>query len=282
VLLRYDPRPALRLSLNLRQAAVPDQHPPLAPALGLEWDLLPEPAAAVARRQLTFRASAARSYRAATLNERYWPTGNPSILPETGWGYEAGLRYETTPTGPSRWQTELTAHRQLVDNWVQWVPTAIGFSPRNLRQVLAQGLELSSRLQRQLGRWQLVGRGSYALTQARKQRGYAADAEPVGHQLAYVPLHAAATSAEATWRGHWLLNAGTSFSSYRYTTAGADDFLPAYWLAQAGLGRHFDCGPARLTLLVQGYNLTNARYQTYLNHAMPPRSGLVSLRLAYR
>ena len=284
-LFRYDPRPALRLSLNLRQAAVPDQRPPLAPALGLEWDLLPEPTAAadaVASRQLTVRASAARSYRAATLNERYWPTGNPFIRPETGWGYEAGLRYEAAPLGPGRWRTELTAHRQLVDNWVQWVPTAIGFSPRNLRLVLAQGLELSSSLERQWRQWQGTVRGTYALTQARKQQGYAADAEPIGNQLAYVPLHAATASAEATWRGHWLLSTGASFSSFRYIRAGADDFLPAYWLVQAGLGRHFDTGPVRLTLLVQGHNLANARYQTYLNHAMPPRSVLVSLRLARR
>lgn len=283
-LLRYDPRPALRLSLNLRQAAVPDQHPPLAPALGLEWDLLPEALAdaTAAGSQLTFRASGARSYRAATLNERYWPTGNPNVLPETGWGYEAGLRYEAAPARLGRWRTELTAHRQLVDNWVQWVPTPIGFSPRNLRLVLAQGLELSSRLEQRWRQWQGTVRATYALTQARKQQGYAADAEPVGNQLMYVPLHAATASAEATWRGHWLLSAGSSFSSFRYTTAEATEFLPGYWLAQAGLGRHFDYGAARVTLLVQGYNLTNVTYQTYLNHALPPRSVLVSLRLARR
>ena len=283
-LFRYDPRPALRLSLNLRQAAVPAQRPPLAPALGLEWDLLPEPTAkaAAASRQLTLRASAARSYRAATLNERYWPTGNPFIQPETGWGYETGLRYEAAPVGLGRWRTELTAHRQLVDNWVQWVPTAIGFSPRNLRLVRTQGLELTTSLERQGRQWQGSVRATYALLQARKQQGYAADAEPIGNQLAYVPMHAATASAEATWRGHWLLSTGASFSSFRFTTAGADDFLPAYGLVQAGLGRHFDAGPVRLTLLVQGYNLANAPYQTYLNHAMPPRSVLTSLRLAHR
>ena len=97
-------------------------------------------------------------------------------------------------------------------------------------------------------------------------------------QLAYVPLHAATASAEATWRGQWLLSAGASVASYRYTTAGADDFLPGYGLLQAGLGRHLACGPLRLTLLAQGYNLTNTAYQTYRNHALPPRSFQVSLR----
>ena len=40
-LLRYDPRPALRLSANLRQAALPAGLAPLTPTLGAEWDLLP-------------------------------------------------------------------------------------------------------------------------------------------------------------------------------------------------------------------------------------------------
>jgi iron complex outermembrane receptor protein len=284
-LLRYDPSPTLRLNLNVRQAAVPDQRPPLAPALGAEWDVYQQAAAQLGEaptRLLTLKASAARSYRAATLNERYWPTGNPSILPETGLGYEAGLQYEAALTRRWHWRTELTAYRQLVDNWVQWVPTPIGFSPLNLRLVRTQGLEISTELRRQQGQWQTAFRATYALTQARKQQGYAADAEPVGNQLAYVPLHAATASAEATWRGHWLLNAGANFSSYRFTTPGANDFLPAYALVQAGLGRHFDQGAARFTLLVQATNLTNARYQTYLNHAMPPRAFQVSLRVAKR
>ncbi|MDB5235373.1 MAG: hypothetical protein JWR44_2366 [Hymenobacter sp.] len=284
-LLRYDPRPTLRLNLNVRQAAVSQQRPPLAPAAGLEWDLYRLAAAeagTLPQRVLTFKASAARSYRAATLNERYWPTGNPFILPETGWGYETGLQYEAALGTRAHWRAELTAHRQLVDNWVQWVPTPIGFSPLNLRLVRTQGIELNSSLEQKADLWQTVFRATYAFTQAQKQRGYAADAEPIGNQLAYVPLHAATASAEATWRGRWLLNAGANFSSYRYTTASANEFLPAYCLVQAGLGRHFGSGPVRLTLLLQGYNLTNARYQTYLNHAMPPRSFMVSLRVAKR
>ena len=280
-LLRYDPRPTLRLSLNMRQAAVPDQRPPLAPAAGLEWDLLGDPKSA-STQLLTLKASAARSYRAATLNERYWPTGNPNILPETGWGYEAGLRHEATGPGRPTWHSELTTYRQLVDNWVQWVPTAVGFSPRNLRLVRTQGLELSTGLCWQRRRWQAAVRAAYAYTQAHKLRGYSADAEPVGNQLAYVPPHTATVSAELTWRGHWLLSAGSSFGSYRYTGADARDYLPAYALLQAGLGRHFDCGPARLTVLAQAFNLTNTAYQTYRNHAMPPRAWQLSLRLARR
>jgi vitamin B12 transporter len=277
-LLRYDPLPALRLSLNLRQALVPAQHPPLAPTAGAEWDFWH----LADRHTFTLKASAARSYRAATFNERYWPTGNPQILPETGLGFEAGLLHATYAAAPLHWRSELTAYRQVVDNWVQWVTTSIGSSPRNLRQVLTQGIEANTTAEWRRPGYQAALRASYAYTEARKQRGYAGDADPTGNQLPFVPLHAASLSTEQTWRGRWLLNAGGSFSSYRYVTAGADEFLPAYFLLQGSLGRYFLLGPARLTLLVQGYNLTNAIYQTYNDRAMPPRSGVLSLRVSWR
>ena len=277
-LLRYDPTPTLRLTANLRQAFVPGQRPPLAPTAGAEWDFWRR-----ARHTLTLKASASRSYRAATLNERYYsPGGNPNLRPETGVGYELGLLHETDATARLHWRNELTAYRQVVDNWVQWLPVVGGYSPRNLRLVRTQGLEASTSVGYQRPRYVAAVRASYALTQAQKQQGYLGDDDPLNTQLAYVPLHAASLSTEHTWRGHWLLSAGGSFSSYRYTTVSANDFLPGYFLLQGSLGRHFDVGRARLTLLVQGYNLTNTRYQTYAARAMPPRSGVLSLRVAWR
>ncbi|MBD2724719.1 TonB-dependent receptor plug domain-containing protein [Hymenobacter armeniacus] len=280
-LLRYDATPTLRLTANLRQAVVPDQRPPLAPTAGAEWDLWQ-----TETNTITLKASASRSYRAATLNERYYrPGGNPGLLPETGVGYEAGAVYDHQAAGPARlhWRTELTAYRQLVDNWVQWIPGAGGFySPRNLRLVRTQGLEASTALDWKRPRYEAAVRASYALTQAHKQQGYLGDDDPLDTQLAYVPLHGATLSTEHTWRTHWLLSASGSFSSYRYTTVSANDFLPGYFLLQGSVGRHLTVGQARFTLLVQGYNLTNTRYQTYAGRAMPPRSAVLSLRVAWR
>ena len=287
-LLRYDVRPALRLSANLRQAAVPDQRPPLAPTLGVEWDIFgnedaPERPTSPPH-HFTFKASAARSYRAATLNERYWsPGGNPDLRPETGLGYEAGLLHEVgTAAGRWHWRAEATAYRQVVDDWVQWVPGAGGFySPRNLRRVRTQGVEVTALAEWRQPRYHAALRGSYAYTSAQKQQGYANDADPLNQQLAYVPPHAATLSTEHTWRGHWLLSLGASFSSYRYTTTSATDFLPGYGLLQGSVGRHLAWHRARLTLLLSGTNLTNTTYQTYATRAMPPRAGTLSLRVGF-
>ncbi|MET4105429.1 TonB-dependent receptor [Hymenobacter sp. UYP22] len=278
-LLRYDPRPRLRLSLNLRQAVLPDRRPPLTPTLGAEWLALE-----AGLHTLTAKGSASRSYRAPTLNERYWrPGGNPNLLPEESLGYEGGLVHTLTAAPAHlRLQTELTGYRQLVDNWVQWTPGATYWSPRNLRQVRAQGLEASTQLGWQPGAYHLQTRASYGFTQSVKTQGVASDADPVGRQLPFVPLHTAAFSTDHTWHG-WQLSTTLTFTGYRYTDASATDYLPSYWLLNAALGRTLAVRPDwRLQVLAQGYNLSNTAYQSYQNRAMPLRSGSLSLRVLWR
>ncbi|GAA4377374.1 TonB-dependent receptor [Hymenobacter koreensis] len=279
-LLRYDPTARLRLTLNARQAALPDRQPPLTPTFGAEWEVWRN-----THQQLWLKASTARGYRAPTLNERYWrPGGNPNLIPETSMGGESGLHYEglLTATGKLSLQADISAYGLLVDDWVQWIPNADGvWSPRNLRRVRTQGLEAST-----LAQWQPVvgytlraGAG-YAFTQAQKVSGYLADEDPVGVQLPYVPLHAASLHTDHDWHG-WLLMASGAFTGFRYTSASATEYLPSYLLFNGSVGRRFSVGRWQLTALLQGYNLGNADYQNYDARAMPPRSGALSLRAAW-
>jgi vitamin B12 transporter len=288
-LLRYDPRPGLRLSANLRQAALPAGLAPLTPTVGLEWDLLravstldslaPAPS-------LTLKASAARTYRAPTLNERYWrPGGNPDLLAESGHGFEVGLRHRVGLANHLLLESELTAFTQLVDNWVQWLPLGLNgaYSPRNLRQVRSQGLEASTALRLRQGRYQAAARLAYGLTQTRKTQGVAADTDPTGIQLAYVPLHRVNLTTYHQWRG-WLASAAYTFTSFVYTDASGSDFLPSGGLLSATLGRTVAL-PGRttsLTLLVQSTNLLNRTYESYPARPAPPRAYSVSLRFNYR
>ncbi|GAA4014801.1 TonB-dependent receptor plug domain-containing protein [Hymenobacter fastidiosus] len=282
-LLRYDPAPTLRLTLNVRQALLPGRRPPLTPTVGAEWQL-----ARSARQVVVAKASVSRSYRAPTLNERYWrPGGRPDLLPENSLGYEAGLRQELTPIGQPRLslQTELTAYHQLIHDWVQWTPGPGGiWSPRNLRQVRARGAEASTRLDWQApgSRYSLATGLSYAFTQSVKLRGTTTDVDPVGQQLPYVPQHSAAFTTQHTWRG-WQAGTTLTFTGFRFTDASATTFLPSYTLVNASAGYTLRKDQAwTLTLLAQGYNLTNLMYQSYAYRAMPLRSAALSLRVAWR
>jgi vitamin B12 transporter len=305
-LLRYDPRPALRLSANLRQAALPAGLAPLTPTVGAEWDLLrPQPPAAspdssaassaanqalvhlpirLFTHQLTAKASAARSYRAPTLNERYWqPGGNPDLRPESGFGYEAGLRHRLAGPGNATLETELTAFRQEVNDWVQWLPGARTgvWSPRNLRRVRSQGLEASMALRVRRGRYTGSAQLAYHFTDTRKVQGAADDPDPVGVQLAFVPRHQGSFSTDHRWRG-WLASSTLVLTSFRYTNASGDVFLPGTALLGATLGRTLP-GPAgtRLLLLAQAYNLLGQSYESYPGRPAPPRSIGGSLRVDF-
>ncbi|GAB2950174.1 TonB-dependent receptor [Hymenobacter coalescens] len=277
-LLRYDPTARLRLTLNARQAVLPGRRPPLAPTAGLEWQ-----AWATARQQLWLKASAARSYRAPTLNERYWrPGGRPDLRPETSLGGDLGLHYEgLSANGRLGLQADVTAFHLRVDDWVQWLPNSAGtWTPQNLRQVRSRGAEVSIQARYQAGAYVLSPKAGYALTQTQKLRGYPADEDPAGVQLAYVPLHAGNLALDQHWKG-WSLSGTLMLTSYRYTTASATDFLPGYALLHATTGRSFRLAGWQLTALVQGFNLTNTAYQNYAFRAMPLRSGALSLRASW-
>ncbi|AYA38410.1 TonB-dependent receptor [Hymenobacter oligotrophus] len=276
-LLRYDPTARLRLTLNARQAVLPGRRAPVAPTLGAEYQLWRRQ-----QQQLWLKANAARSYRAPTLNERYWGgVERQELLPETGVGYEGGLHYEALlgTQLPVALQADLTAYSLLVDNWVEWIE-APTLAPRNVRRVRSRGLEASTQAQLHLGRYWLSATAAYAYTQARKVSGYAADLDPIGNQLRYVPLHSASVGTQHAWR-NWQLTLNGVFTGYRYTTASADDYLPGYALLHASAGRTMHLGRYTLTGLVQGYNLTNKSYQNYAGRAMPGRSALLSLRLGW-
>ncbi|TGE19941.1 TonB-dependent receptor plug domain-containing protein [Hymenobacter elongatus] len=291
-LLRYDPLATVHLTANLRQAVVLDNRigslgeaarsgkwAPLAPTLGAEWRVWQTPT-----HTLAAKASASRGYRAPTLNERYWrPGGNPNLQPESSLGYEGGVEHQWQPTTGSRVHTELTAYRQVVNNWVEWTthPTQSYDTPQNLRQVLTQGLEASTQLAWQRQRYHLAARAAYSFTQAEKLRGYANDLNPTGRQMRYVPLHTAAFTTDQTWHS-WQLTTSFTATGYRFTDNSATDFLPSYTLLNATLAHTFAVAPTwRLTVVAQGFNLTNTVYQNYAYRAMPGRSAVLSVRVAW-
>ena len=286
-LFRFDPRPGLRLTANVRQAVLPAGLAPLTPTAGLEWDLFSTVIDSLrggAGQQLTAKASAARSYRAPTLNERYWlPGGNPNLRPELGFGHEVGLQHHLVDIHGTALTTELTYFRQDVDDWVQWLPSAgTGiWSPRNLRRVRSQGLEASTALRRSVGRYTGAVQLAYHFTHTRKTRGTAADSDPVGVQLAFVPLHQASLSTDHRWQD-WLLSTTFVFTSFRYINASGTDFLPGTGLLGATLGRTLR-GPSgtSLLLLLQATNLFNQAFDSYPGRPAPPRAFGASLRLGW-
>ncbi len=291
-LLRYDPRASLRLTGNLRQALLPAGLAPLTPTAGAEWDIFSQPAptpdsitsSPSVPHQLTLKANLARTYRAPTLNERYWrPGGNPNLLPESGGGAEVGLRYQRALSRATAFTGAVTAYSQTVNEWVQWLPNERGiYTPRNLRQVRSQGLEAALELRYGRGRYAAHGRARYAFTSTQKTQGTPDDPDPTGQQLAFVPLHQLSLSLDQTW-GSWQLCTTLGRTGLVYVDNSGLGYLPAYWPLAATAGYTLrGAGPLAFTALVQGSNLLNLSYYTYSARPAPPRALLVSLRVGWR
>ena len=265
----------------MRRAVLPGQVVPLTPALTADWLALPAAG-------LHLWASAARAYRAPTLNERYWsPGGNPDLLPETSAGYQVGAsigpqRSAENATWPAFFRAEIVAFDQRIREWVQWTPDAgTGlWSPRNLRRVRSRGAE--GTLEVALPGRQTTLRLAGQLLETRKTAGLATDPAPAGIQLPYVPARTgSATLAYARPLGRRLTlgaDANATVSSQRTTNAAGTETLPAYGLLHAGLrGAWHRPATATVSLRLDAFNLLDTDYQSQTNRPMPGRAWQLTL-----
>ncbi len=94
---------------------------------------------------LSIKASVGRAYRAPTYNDLYWPEdgyvgGNPNLLPETAWAYEAGLTFISEQRDI---QAELNIFQKKVKDLINWAPDSAGvWRPINIGSAQVEGIEV--------------------------------------------------------------------------------------------------------------------------------------------
>jgi outer membrane cobalamin receptor len=95
--------------------------------------------------EINFHASVGRAYRAPTYDDLYWPEdayvgGNPDLIPETAWAYEAGLRF-MNEEGDT--QAELNIFRKNVSHLINWATDSEGiWRPSNIGSARVDGIEV--------------------------------------------------------------------------------------------------------------------------------------------
>ncbi|QXD17069.1 TonB-dependent receptor [Rhodocaloribacter litoris] len=261
--------PALRLDVY----ALPEgaRTAALSPRLGLNLRPLD-------RDGLRLKASAGRAFRTPTFNDRFWqPGGNPTLRPEHGWTFDAGLLlHHRTPGADLRAEVSAFLHR--LRDQIIWRPVAGGYyAPANFSRVRTRGLEVSAEARLRPGRRNLLEAGLfYAHTDARDRSdpGTASFDRP----LRYVPRHQLKLYA-GFGRAPLQLDVTARYVGRRFVTADGRQALDPYWVTDAQLRLFGGLPPARLTLALVLENVFDRTYEGIKGYPMPPRTFRLRLLL---
>ncbi len=270
-----DFRKRLRINLLLRAEMTDGVILPVMPLFGMNYRLM--------KRELLYvRANISRNYHLPTLNDLYWsPGGNPELKPEEGLQTEGGLNY-IKKLSTLTLSTDFSVYVSWVKNWIQWVPGNFQYwSPQNIAEVYARGLEFTFRVQGTKGNFSYYGFAEYAYSKTTNESPVAERAGYDGKQLIYIPVHSANGFFHAGYKGFYLgwnihftgkqntsLSSGESYS----------DTLPAYLLNDVSAGKIIKFKKTRFELRFRVNNLFDENYQAVLWRAMPGRNYELSVK----
>jgi len=284
-------RPARRLGafLGNRSELVDGTFIPLIPSFGIEYS----PAF---RFPLLLKSTVARNYRFPALNDLYWvPGGNPELLPEKGFSFEAAVELGSRKNDAGKtMHLSLTGFYMLIHDWIEWRPGSRSYywEPVNIGLVRSRGVELLADWKKKLGpSWQLKFNASYGLTRASDESEVSVLDETRGQQLIYIPLHRATLNGELKYRNLWLrLSVPYTGRIYTSSTGTVKDevYLPEassnemlinpVLLFNISSGASIETPAGEFELGLSCRNLFDTPYTAVLNRPMPGRWLTLSLQ----
>ena len=266
---KLQPNERIGMSMVLREEMYCENWTPFIPALFIDGVISK-------KGNIMFKASASRNFRFPTLNDLYFlPGGNPDLKKECGWTYDVGVSFAFgkenvySLTGSANW---FDSH---VEDWILWLPTTKGFfSPRNIKDVHAYGVELQSDFNISLGKdWLLGLNGTFSWTPSINEgEPFSPADQSVGKQLPYVPEWSSTITGRLAWK-KWSLLYKWCYYSQRYTMSSNDisltGKLPSYFMNNLTIERGIPLKWADLSLKGAVNNLFNEEYLSVLSRPMP-------------
>ena len=266
---KWQPNDRIGMSVVLREEMYGESWTPLIPAFFIDGIVSK-------RGNIMLKASTSRNFRFPTLNDLYFlPGGNPDLRRESGWTYDIGMSFAIgkedvySLTGSVNW---FDSH---VKDWILWLPTTKGFfSPRNVKDVHAYGLEWKGDFKVILGKdcsLSLDGTLSWTPSINEGEPMSPAD-QSVGKQLPYVPEWSSSISGRLLWK-RWSLLYKWCYYSKRHTMSSNDisltGRLPEYYMSNVTIERGVSLKWAELSLKGAINNLFNEEYLSVLARPMP-------------
>ncbi len=261
-------------SLNVRQTFVTGYKTPLAPSIGLRYDLLHK-----GRYLLTLTGQGSLNYRVPTLNDRYWvPGGRENILPEKSRNLDAALIYQYT--GNINAEVNLGTYYYWIDDWIMWVPGPSYWVPENVRKVDSYGFELSGSIGFRIGSMATEISGNYAMPRSIIKASVNENDIGIGHQLPYTPVHMAGMNVTGTINT-WYVNISGNYTGKRYVTSDNESELPAYALLNVRTGKNLNFGKQQMSVDFRINNVFNTSYEVVKFRAMPGINYMIGINFLF-
>ncbi len=266
---KWQPNSRLGMSVVLRREMSGTKWAPVIPAFFIDG--------VISRKgNVMARASVSRNYRFPSLNDMYFmPGGNPDLKSESGFSYDAGISFDIGRSHVYALSGSVTWFDSYIDDWILWLPTTKGFfSPRNVKEVHAYGIETKAELSVQLRSNLLLDlNGSLSWTPSVNRGEPMTEADKsVGKQLPYVPRTSASLTGRLTWRT-WSFLYKWAHYSRRFTMSSNEStltgHLPPYYMSNIALGKKIALRNVGLDFKLAVNNLFNEDYLSVLSRPMP-------------
>lgn len=266
---KWKPIERMGISLVLRDEMYGTTFTPIIPALFIDGVICQ-------KGNIVAKASVSRNYRFPSLNDLYFlPGGNPDLKNESGWSYDAGVSFSAGKEGIFTISGSATWFDSYIHDWIIWLPTTKGFfSPKNIKDVHAYGVEIDGKLDWIFAReWKLDIGATFSWTPSINNGEPVSIADQsVGKQLPYVPEYSSSINGRIAWRG-WAFTYKWCYYSERYTMSSNDisltGKLPTYFMSNIVLEKNLNFKWADLSIKGAVNNLFNEEYLSVLSRPMP-------------
>ena len=252
----------LSLQLTVRQEWQDGNAFPIVPSFGVvyrpwQWAAL--------------QGRVSRNYRSPNLNALYFfPTGNPDLLPESGWSRELGLNINFIKSNNWTGQYSITGFQRDIKNWIRWIlpEGSFIFAPTNIAAVKSEGLEhridltgvaQNTIIKVSLGYNQLRSIHKKSITQPRIA---------AGSQLIYTPKQQFFSTLKINYKAALLI------FQHRFVgevTSLNNNILPGYHLSDLTIGYTLKTKRWNHQLSLRVNNLWDKDYRVLERRGMPER-----------
>jgi outer membrane cobalamin receptor len=209
----------------------------------------------------SFKSSIARSYRAPTFNDLYWPEdpwaeGNPDLKPETGYSFDLGF----TKIG-EKIQFDIYGFVRYIKDYILWMPGEDNiWRPSNWGKALYPGLE--TQLTFYFLKYFTSGINytflyTFVLTSDYKLKD--------NKRIPFIPMHSVNIFFSFKGEKNYFSIEGY-FNSLRYLRASNSAYLPSYIIFNLHYKRFLS---KKLTLFIKIENLFNEQYEVMVGYPMP-------------